>query len=208
MHALAPLQHGTCIGGKLTRSKAAFFGTALDYTKKFTRPGTAAQRAFSDNAGKNVTLAFLNAAYSAPLINQVRLLSGLCRKRVAGAALSHQLVAEQLMGPKLCCSVGQCTLHQVHCEGGSIAQLPRALASTPTSSRSSPMPRCRAPRTCRRTAAWWRTTTSRTTRSTTAAATGERCQLRRIGDHIIRVKLVPLKLTFSAAAHPSQSTGR
>jgi hypothetical protein len=80
MHALPALQHGTCIGGKLTRSKAAFFGTALDYTKKFTRPGTAAQRAFSANAGKNVTLAFLNAAYSAPLINQVRLLSGLCQQ--------------------------------------------------------------------------------------------------------------------------------
>jgi hypothetical protein len=67
-----PLQHGTCVGGKLTRSKAAYFSTGLEYVKKFTKPGTAAQRAFSDNAGKNVTLEFLNAAYSAPLINQVR----------------------------------------------------------------------------------------------------------------------------------------
>jgi ribonuclease I len=63
-------KHGTCVGGKLTRSKAAYFSTGLEYVKKFTQPGTAAQRAFSDNAGKNVTLEFLNAAYSAPLINQ------------------------------------------------------------------------------------------------------------------------------------------
>lgn len=71
----SPLQHGTCVGGKLTRSKSAYFATGLEYVKKFTKPGTAAQRAFSDNAGKNVTLAFLNAAYSAPLINQVWLLA-------------------------------------------------------------------------------------------------------------------------------------
>ena len=67
-----PLQHGTCVGGKLTRSKTLYYGTGLEYVKKFTKAGTAAQKAFSANAGKNVTLEYLNAAYSAPLINQVR----------------------------------------------------------------------------------------------------------------------------------------
>jgi hypothetical protein len=117
-----PPQHGTCIGGKLTRSKAAFFGTGLAYVKKFTKPGTAAQRAFSANAGKNVTLEFLNAAYSAPLINQVRfralsyLPPATCCHRapalrcfmymsesMSGSAVQDQLPAQQLMGPGLWC---------------------------------------------------------------------------------------------------------
>jgi hypothetical protein len=71
--------------------------------KKYTKPGTAAQRAFSANAGKNVTIEYLNAAYSAPLINQVRLVylaaalprCGVCvvASTATAGALNHAIAA-------------------------------------------------------------------------------------------------------------------